>query len=77
MRARSPAIDAAIEVIGATVVAIRGRLSPVSVVFVSVFDEQAANKRTAVAARMPDLIFVICPVYDLSSLLQTIRNKGV
>jgi hypothetical protein len=76
MRARSPAIEAAMEVIGATVVAIRGRLSAASLELLSEVEDQADKTIIMAVASTPNLIFPMSLFYAPFLLLQNICNKG-
>ena len=78
IRAQSPAIEAAIEVIGETVVAIRGRVSPS--LAESEFepelesDEQAAKVSIRVTAMIPYPVFFMTKSYCFFQLLQIFCN---
>jgi hypothetical protein len=67
-------MEAAMDVIGETVVAIRGRLSSLPELEPEP-DEQAAKEIASVAARMPNLISFILLFHDLPLLLRTLCNK--
>jgi hypothetical protein len=69
IRAQSPAIEAAIEVIGETVVAIRGRVSLSPAESVPEPDEQAAKESMRAAARVTDLVSVMETMLMLISLI--------
>ena len=76
IRAQSPAIEAAIDVIGETVVAISGRVSPSLPESVSELesDEQAAKVSMRAAAMIPYLVFFMLKSYYFFQLLQIFRN---
>ncbi len=78
IRAQSPATEAAIEVIGETVVAISGRVSPSpsdpELEFELEPDEQAAKVSMRAAAITPYLVFLMLKSYCFFQLLQIFRN---
>jgi hypothetical protein len=68
-------MEAAIEVIGETVVAINGRVSASSLESVPEPEEQAAKERIKATPMAPNFVFLMALVYDFLLLLQIIRNK--
>jgi hypothetical protein len=77
IRAQSPAIEAAIEVIGETVVAIRGRVSASPAESVPEPDEQADKESMRAAARITDLVSVMAPMLMLISLIASYSQLQV